>query len=210
MSAQDHLISPHGGTLVDLMADEDRSAQLKIASREWPSWDLIPARSATWNSCSPAASLRLRGSWEKRTIARSASACAWRTARCGRSRSYSTSPRRSRRVSGPALRSRCGIPKASCSPSSTSPTCGSRIGWPRPSRCTEAPTPLIPASGTWPTARTRGSWAERSRDSSSRSTTTTRDFASDRGSSERSSRDWGGGRSSRSKRETRCTARTSS
>ena len=42
MSAQDHLIAPHGGTLVDLVADEDRSAQLKVASREWPSWDLTP------------------------------------------------------------------------------------------------------------------------------------------------------------------------
>ncbi|MGH2795025.1 MAG: bifunctional sulfate adenylyltransferase/adenylylsulfate kinase [Actinomycetota bacterium] len=42
MSAQDHLIAPHGGTLVDLLADPDRAAQLKAASREWPSWDLTP------------------------------------------------------------------------------------------------------------------------------------------------------------------------
>ncbi|MGH2726252.1 MAG: bifunctional sulfate adenylyltransferase/adenylylsulfate kinase [Actinomycetota bacterium] len=42
MSAQDHLIQPHGGRLVDLLADPDRVAQLKVASRGWPSWDLTP------------------------------------------------------------------------------------------------------------------------------------------------------------------------
>ncbi len=42
MSALDHLISPHGGRLVDLLVDADRAAQLKAASREWPSWDLTP------------------------------------------------------------------------------------------------------------------------------------------------------------------------
>ena len=35
-----HLIEPHGGELVNLMADADRSAELKAASRDWPSWDL--------------------------------------------------------------------------------------------------------------------------------------------------------------------------
>jgi sulfate adenylyltransferase len=38
----DHLIAPHGGTLVDLIAAPDRSAELKTASRDWPSWDLTP------------------------------------------------------------------------------------------------------------------------------------------------------------------------
>ncbi|MEX2558074.1 MAG: bifunctional sulfate adenylyltransferase/adenylylsulfate kinase [Actinomycetota bacterium] len=42
MSAQDHLIPPHGGTLIELIGDDERSAQLKVASREWPSWDLTP------------------------------------------------------------------------------------------------------------------------------------------------------------------------
>ncbi len=36
----DHLIKPHGGELVDLVVDEDRAAELKEASRDWPSWDL--------------------------------------------------------------------------------------------------------------------------------------------------------------------------
>ena len=36
----DHLIAPHGGELVDLMVSEERSAELKEASRDWPSWDL--------------------------------------------------------------------------------------------------------------------------------------------------------------------------
>jgi sulfate adenylyltransferase len=35
-----HLNPPHGGTLVDLLATEDRAAELKAASAEWPSWDL--------------------------------------------------------------------------------------------------------------------------------------------------------------------------
>ena len=38
----DHLIAPHGGTLVDLMVDPERAGQLKEASRDWESWDLTP------------------------------------------------------------------------------------------------------------------------------------------------------------------------
>lgn len=38
----DHLIPPHGGTLVDLRVDADREAELKTESRDWPSWDLTP------------------------------------------------------------------------------------------------------------------------------------------------------------------------
>src|SRR5438874_948576 len=37
-----HLNPPHGGTLVDLVASEDRAAELRAASAEWPSWDLTP------------------------------------------------------------------------------------------------------------------------------------------------------------------------
>jgi sulfate adenylyltransferase len=36
----DHLISPYGGVLVDLLVDEKRRLELKAQSREWPSWDL--------------------------------------------------------------------------------------------------------------------------------------------------------------------------
>ena len=35
-----HLIPPHGGELVDLIAPQERAAELKAHSREWPSWDL--------------------------------------------------------------------------------------------------------------------------------------------------------------------------
>ncbi|HZQ20934.1 MAG TPA: bifunctional sulfate adenylyltransferase/adenylylsulfate kinase [Terriglobales bacterium] len=35
-----HLIPPHGGELVQLIASAERSAELKARSREWPSWDL--------------------------------------------------------------------------------------------------------------------------------------------------------------------------
>ncbi|HEY4593797.1 MAG TPA: adenylyltransferase, partial [Thermoanaerobaculia bacterium] len=37
-----HLIAPHGGELIDLLVDADRTAELKAASRDWPSWDLTP------------------------------------------------------------------------------------------------------------------------------------------------------------------------
>ncbi|MGH8897792.1 MAG: bifunctional sulfate adenylyltransferase/adenylylsulfate kinase [Egibacteraceae bacterium] len=38
----DHLITPYGGTLVDLLVDQGRAAELKAASRDWLSWDLTP------------------------------------------------------------------------------------------------------------------------------------------------------------------------
>jgi sulfate adenylyltransferase len=37
-----HLIPPHGGELVDLVATPARSTELKAQSREYPSWDLSP------------------------------------------------------------------------------------------------------------------------------------------------------------------------
>ena len=36
----DNMMKPHGGKLVDLVVDAERAAELKTASREWPSWDL--------------------------------------------------------------------------------------------------------------------------------------------------------------------------
>jgi sulfate adenylyltransferase len=38
----DHLITAHGGSLVDLMAPPERHRELRAASRDWPSWDLTP------------------------------------------------------------------------------------------------------------------------------------------------------------------------
>ncbi len=37
-----HLVSPHGGTLRNLIVASDRQVELKAASRDWPSWDLTP------------------------------------------------------------------------------------------------------------------------------------------------------------------------
>ena len=34
------MVAPHGGELIDLIAGEERLAELKAHSREWPSWDL--------------------------------------------------------------------------------------------------------------------------------------------------------------------------
>lgn len=39
---QQHLIAPHGGTLVDLLVDTPQAEELKKASKEWVSWDLCP------------------------------------------------------------------------------------------------------------------------------------------------------------------------
>ncbi len=36
----DHLVEPHGGTLVNLLAQPSRASTLKAESREWPSWNL--------------------------------------------------------------------------------------------------------------------------------------------------------------------------
>jgi sulfate adenylyltransferase len=38
----DHLIEPHGGRLVELFTSDERAAELKASSRDWPSWDLTP------------------------------------------------------------------------------------------------------------------------------------------------------------------------
>jgi sulfate adenylyltransferase len=37
-----HLITPHGGELIQLQASPERALELKAHSREWPSWDLSP------------------------------------------------------------------------------------------------------------------------------------------------------------------------
>ncbi len=37
-----HLIPPHGGELVNLLAQPGRITEIQAASRDWPSWDLSP------------------------------------------------------------------------------------------------------------------------------------------------------------------------
>jgi len=41
-AALDHLISPHGSRLMDLVVDQDRAAEIREESRDWPSVDLGP------------------------------------------------------------------------------------------------------------------------------------------------------------------------
>jgi sulfate adenylyltransferase len=38
----DDLIAPHGGALKELIVSAERGAELREASRDWPSWDLTP------------------------------------------------------------------------------------------------------------------------------------------------------------------------
>jgi sulfate adenylyltransferase len=40
LNMSDHLIAPHGGKLMNLMASPDRAAELQSRSKEWRSWDL--------------------------------------------------------------------------------------------------------------------------------------------------------------------------
>ena len=40
IASTSHLIAPHGDELVNLIADSQRTSELKSHSREWPSWDL--------------------------------------------------------------------------------------------------------------------------------------------------------------------------
>jgi sulfate adenylyltransferase len=40
LTSTSHLIAPHGGDLVNLIAQPARAAELKAHSKEWPSWDL--------------------------------------------------------------------------------------------------------------------------------------------------------------------------
>lgn len=37
-----HLIPPHGGTLVNLLVDSQKAEELKTESKDWKSWDLTP------------------------------------------------------------------------------------------------------------------------------------------------------------------------
>ena len=42
MTPTSHLIAPHGGELINLIAEPARAAELKAHSKEWSSWDLTP------------------------------------------------------------------------------------------------------------------------------------------------------------------------
>lgn len=37
-----HLVPPHGGSLVNLIVEQERANELKALSLDWPSWDLAP------------------------------------------------------------------------------------------------------------------------------------------------------------------------
>jgi sulfate adenylyltransferase len=38
----DRLVPPHGGKLVNVIAGQERVAEVRVASHDWPSWDLTP------------------------------------------------------------------------------------------------------------------------------------------------------------------------
>jgi sulfate adenylyltransferase len=42
LTSTSHLIPAHGGQLINLIVEQNRAAELKAHSKEWPSWDLTP------------------------------------------------------------------------------------------------------------------------------------------------------------------------
>ncbi len=58
---EQHLIRPHGGTLVDLMVDEKRHDEIRVESRDWASWDLTPRQTLELELLTSGAYSPLRG-----------------------------------------------------------------------------------------------------------------------------------------------------
>ena len=91
----EHLIAPHGGSLVDLIVDEGRAAELKAAAADWPSWDLTPRQLCDLEllmngAFSPLSTFLGQADYENVCCADAL----WPTARSGRCRSASTCPKR--------------------------------------------------------------------------------------------------------------------
>ena len=42
------LITPHSGSLVNLLVDQERMTEFKDLSRDWPSWDLRRCSMVDW------------------------------------------------------------------------------------------------------------------------------------------------------------------
>src|SRR3954464_2746078 len=64
-----HLIAPHGGELVNLLAAPEKAAELKAHSREWPSWDLTARQVCDLEllmkgGCSPLAGFMKQAAYE--------------------------------------------------------------------------------------------------------------------------------------------------
>ena len=53
----DHLITPHGSRLVDLLVDERRASEIREQSRDWPSVDLGPRQLCDLELLIPTSSL---------------------------------------------------------------------------------------------------------------------------------------------------------
>ena len=104
-----HLIRPHGGKLVQLLASEDRRQELRRDSVDWPSWDLTERQLFDLELILNGGFSPLRGFVGRRDYE---SVCDWPTARCGRFPSPSTSPSGSPAVSSPARSWRCATLKA--------------------------------------------------------------------------------------------------
>jgi sulfate adenylyltransferase len=57
----DHLIAPHGGALVDLYVTDERAAELKESSRDFPDWDLTERQLCDFEMLASGAFSPLRG-----------------------------------------------------------------------------------------------------------------------------------------------------
>ena len=93
-----HLIAPHGGELVNLIAQPKQAAELKAHSREWPSWDLTARQVCDLELLMSGGFSPLRGFMTRADTKAFARTCAWPAEFSGPCRSPSMSPRNSPRL----------------------------------------------------------------------------------------------------------------
>ena len=86
----DHLITPHGGVLRNLIVSDARAQELREASRDWPSWDLTERQICDLELLLNGAFSPLEGFMDRETTKGSSSKCASQTARFGPYPSRST------------------------------------------------------------------------------------------------------------------------
>ena len=88
-----HLIPPHGGELINLIAATNRIGELKAHSKEWPSWDLTARQLCDLELLITGGFSPLQGFMTRvETMKASATTCGWPVGYFGRCQSRSTLP----------------------------------------------------------------------------------------------------------------------